>query len=199
MRPVRPAMPLLSGFTGCARLYPAGCGCICRGTWAASKPQCCLATAPNLPKVWKAGPYGRGVAFALNFRAAFSMLCGLFLLGPGAQRRRYCRPFLAAQATVLLFYMALTGFPVSVVRAGVIYLVALLGYALVQPSDLLTSLGIAALAIGFQNGYAPVTLDASFRSAASSGYSLVRRLAAGSGPNCCRRMPGGMPGAKAGR
>lgn len=100
-----------------------------------------------------------GVSHLLSISGLhFSMLCGLFLLGPGAQRRRYCRPFLAAQAAVLLFYMALTGFPVSVVRAGVIYLVALLGYALVQPSDLLTSLGIAALAIGFQNGYAPCDL-----------------------------------------
>ena len=51
--------------------------------------------------------------------------------------------------------MALTGFPVSVVRAGVIYLVTLLGYALCQPPDLLTSLGIAALCIGLSNGYAP--------------------------------------------
>lgn len=97
-----------------------------------------------------------GVSHLLSISGLhFSMLCGLFLLGPGAQRRRYCRPYLVLQAAVLLFYMALTGFPVSVVRAGVIYLVSLLGYAFVQPSDLLTSLGIAALAIGLQNGYAP--------------------------------------------
>lgn len=97
-----------------------------------------------------------GVSHLLSISGLhFSLLCGLFLLGPLAASLRFNRPYLLFQALVLLFYMALTGFPVSVVRAGVIYLVTLLGYALCQPPDLLTSLGIAALCIGLSNGYAP--------------------------------------------
>lgn len=85
-----------------------------------------------------------------------SMLCGLF--HAGRKRRSLYRPFLALQGIVVLFYMALTGFPVSVVRAGIIYLVALCGYALRQPPDLLTSLGAAAVLIGMQNACAPCDL-----------------------------------------
>lgn len=85
-----------------------------------------------------------------------SMLCGLFRLG--RRRRSLYRPFLALQGAAVLFYMALTGFPVSVVRAGIIYLVALCGYALRQPPDLLTSLGTAAVLIGLQNACAPCDL-----------------------------------------
>ena len=100
-----------------------------------------------------------GVSHLLSISGLhFSLLCGLFLLGPLAATLKFCRPYLAVQAVILLFYMALTGFPVSVVRAGLIYLVALLGYALRQPPDLLTSLGIAALCIGAANAYAPCDL-----------------------------------------
>lgn len=78
-----------------------------------------------------------------------SLLCGIFLLGD-AKRRRFSPPFLLAQALALVFYMALTGFPVSVLRAGTVYLIALAGYALLQPPDALSSLGAAAVLIGIQ-------------------------------------------------
>ncbi len=81
-----------------------------------------------------------------------SLLCGL--LSTGDQRFRFFRPYLALQAVLTIFYMALTGLPVSVLRAGIIYLVSLLGYALLQPPDLLTSLGLAAVLISLPNAYA---------------------------------------------
>nr|WP_317399719.1 ComEC/Rec2 family competence protein [uncultured Gemmiger sp.] len=81
-----------------------------------------------------------------------SLLCGL--LSTGDQRFRFFRPYLALQAALTIFYMALTGLPVSVLRAGMIYLVSLLGYALLQPPDLLTSLGLAAVLISLPNAYA---------------------------------------------
>lgn len=85
-----------------------------------------------------------------------TMLCGLFWMG--RNRRSLCRPFLAMQGAAILFYMALTGFPVSIQRAGVICLLALAGYALRRPPDLLTSLGVAAVLIGLPNACAPCDL-----------------------------------------
>lgn len=82
-----------------------------------------------------------------------ALLCGLFSVG--GTRWRFFRPYLAVQAALTAFYIALTGLPVSVLRAGIIYLVTLLGYALLQPPDLLTSLGLAAVLIGLPNAYAP--------------------------------------------
>ncbi|MGN0651440.1 MAG: ComEC/Rec2 family competence protein [Gemmiger sp.] len=76
-----------------------------------------------------------------------SLFCSLFAFG---KKRSFSRPILAAQAAALLFYMALTGFPVSVVRAGTVFLIALAGYAMLQPPDALTSLGAAAVLIGIQ-------------------------------------------------
>lgn len=83
-----------------------------------------------------------------------TLLCGLLQLG-GARRRKFSRPFLVAQAMLVLGYMALTGFPISVVRAGMVFLLSLLGCFLLQPPDLLTSLGAAAVLLGLQNAYAP--------------------------------------------
>lgn len=82
-----------------------------------------------------------------------SVLCGLFSVG--GQRWRFFRPYLALQGLLTVFYMILSGLSVSVLRAGVIYLITLLGYALLQPPDLLTSLGLAAILIGLPNAYAP--------------------------------------------
>lgn len=82
-----------------------------------------------------------------------ALLCGLFSVG--GTRWRFFRPYLMVQVTLTIFYIALTGLPVSVLRAGIIYLITLLGYALLQPPDLLTSLGLAAVLIGLPNAYAP--------------------------------------------
>lgn len=82
-----------------------------------------------------------------------ALLCGLF--GFGALRRRFDRVAIALQAVLVFAYMLLTGLPVSVQRAGVIYFITLLGWSLLQPPDLLTSLGAAALLLGLQQPYAP--------------------------------------------
>ncbi len=106
-----------------------------------------------------------------------SMLCGLFHMG--RKRRSLYRPFLALQGIMVLFYMALTGFPISVVRAGIIYLVALCGYALRQPPDLLTSLGVAALLIGLQNACAPCDLGFQLSFCGVLGVQLASAVLAG--------------------
>ena len=76
-----------------------------------------------------------------------ALLCGLLSFG---RKRTFSRILLALQAVALIFYMGLTGFPVSVLRAGIVFLIALAGYAMLRPPDALTSLGAAAVLIGLQ-------------------------------------------------
>lgn len=100
-----------------------------------------------------------GVSHLLSISGLhFSLLCGLLLIGPLARSLKFSRLYILFEAAVVLFYMALTGFPVSVVRAGIIYAVMLLGYLFYQPPDTLTSLGVAALCLGLSNAYAPCDL-----------------------------------------
>ena len=47
-----------------------------------------------------------------------TLLCGL-LVSSRENRRRFSRPLIVMQAILLLFYLALIGFPVSAVRAGI--------------------------------------------------------------------------------
>lgn len=86
-----------------------------------------------------------------------SLLCGL-LVSEWDIRRRFSRPRILLQAGLLVFYMALIGFPVSAVRAGCVFLITLLGRFLIQPPDTLTSMGLVALVLGMQNAYAPCDL-----------------------------------------
>lgn len=51
--------------------------------------------------------------------------------------------------------MLLTGLPISVLRAGIVFLLVLLGDWFYQPIDLLTLTGAAAVLLGLQNPYAP--------------------------------------------
>ena len=81
-----------------------------------------------------------------------ALLCGLFSFG---RRRRFCRPLILARAAVAVFYMLLTGLPISVLRAGIVFLLVLLGDWFYQPIDLLTLTGAAAVLLGLQNPYAP--------------------------------------------
>lgn len=83
-----------------------------------------------------------------------ALLCGLLAMGQ-AQRRRFSAPAVLLQILILLFYMALTGLPFSVFRAGVMFLIMLVGCLLLQPPDSLTSLGLTAVIIGIQQPYAP--------------------------------------------
>lgn len=81
-----------------------------------------------------------------------ALLCGIFSMG---RRRRFVRALIVLRALLVLCYMFLTGLPVSVLRAGFVFLVALIGDFFWQPVDLLTSTGVAAVLIGLQNAYAP--------------------------------------------
>lgn len=81
-----------------------------------------------------------------------ALLCGVF--APG-KRRRFLRPLIALRAAVVLFYMLLTGLPVSVQRAGLVFLLALAGDFFLQPVDLLTSTGAVAILLSLQNAYTP--------------------------------------------
>lgn len=81
-----------------------------------------------------------------------ALLCGVF--APG-RKFRFLRPLILLRAGMVLFYMVLTGLPVSVQRAGLVFLLALAGDFFLQPVDLLTSTGAAAILLGLQNAYAP--------------------------------------------
>ena len=83
-----------------------------------------------------------------------ALLCGLFAMGQG-RRSRFSVPRVLLQITVLLLYMGLTGLPFSVFRAGVMFLIMLVGGLLLQPPDSLTALALAAIIIGVQQPFAP--------------------------------------------
>lgn len=102
-----------------------------------------------------------------------SLLCGLVSFG---RKRRFWRPAIAVRACAALFYMFLTGISVSVVRAGTVFLLALLGDFLLQPKDLLTSTGLAALLIGLQNAYAPCDLGFQLSFCAVLGVQIASAL-----------------------
>ena len=105
-----------------------------------------------------------------------TLLCGA-VAPAGDARRRFSRPRIAAQAALLLTYLALIGFPVSAVRAGVACLVALCGYFWRQPPDALTSLGVAALALGLGNAYFVCDLGFQLSFSAVLGVQLAGALA----------------------
>lgn len=84
-----------------------------------------------------------------------TLLCGMFSFG---RKRRFLRPLILLRGALVVFYMFLTGLPVSVLRAGTVYLIALAGSFFWQPVDLLTSTGAAAVLLGIQNAYAPCDL-----------------------------------------
>lgn len=83
-----------------------------------------------------------------------ALLCGLFAMGQG-RRSRFSVPRVLLQITTLLLYMGLTGLPFSVFRAGVMFLIMLVGSLLLQPPDSLTALALAAIIIGVQQPFAP--------------------------------------------
>lgn len=99
-----------------------------------------------------------------------ALLCGIFSFG---YRRRFWRPLILLRAALVLFYMVLTGVPVSVLRAGLVFLLALAGDFLLQPADLLTSTGVAAVLIGLQNGYAPCDVGFQLSFCAVLGVQLA--------------------------
>lgn len=102
-----------------------------------------------------------------------ALLCGLLFAG---HRRKFYRPMIAVQALVVLFYMLLTGLPVSVLRAGLVFLLALLGNWFLQPHDLLTATGAAAFLMGLQNAYAPCDIGFQLSFAAVLGVQAAAAM-----------------------
>lgn len=91
-----------------------------------------------------------------------ALLCGLFSFG---RRRRFYRPLILVRAAVAVFYMLLTGLPISVLRAGIVFLLVLLGDWFYQPIDLLTLTGAAAVCWACKTLTRPATSAFSFPSA----------------------------------
>lgn len=68
-----------------------------------------------------------GIAHLLSVSGLHvALLCGLFAMGQG-RRSRFSVPLVLLQIAVLLLYMGLTGLPFSVFRAGVMFLIMLVG------------------------------------------------------------------------
>lgn len=102
-----------------------------------------------------------------------ALLCGIFSFG---YHRRFFRPLILLRAALVLVYMLLTGLPVSVIRAGIVFLLALAGDFFLQPVDPLTSTGAAAVLIGLQNAYAPCDVGFQLSFCAVMGVQLASAL-----------------------
>ena len=102
-----------------------------------------------------------------------ALLCGIFSFG---RKRRFVRSLILLRAALVLFYMFLTGLPVSVLRAGLVFLLALAGDFFLQPVDLLTSTGAVAILIGLQNAYAPCDVGFQLSFCAVVGVQLAGML-----------------------
>ena len=81
-----------------------------------------------------------------------ALLCGLLGFG---RRWKFYKPLILLKGAAALFYVLLTGIPISVLRAGLVLALALVGDFFLLPVDLLTSTGVAAVLMGLQNAYAP--------------------------------------------
>lgn len=102
-----------------------------------------------------------------------ALLAGLLF----PRKRRFAHTALAVQAGVIIGYMLVTGLPVSVLRAGLVFLLAILGHWFLQPVDLLTSTGAAALLLGLQNAYMPCDLGFQLSFCAVLGVQCAAHLA----------------------
>ena len=87
------------------------------------------------------------------------------------------KPLILLRAAAALFYLLLTGMPVSVSRAGIVLLVALVGDFFLLPPDLLTSTSFAAILLGLQNAYAPCDLGFQLSFCAVLGVQAAATLA----------------------
>lgn len=104
-----------------------------------------------------------------------ALLCGLLSFG-GDRTLKFHRPLLLLRGILIVSYMFLTGMPVSVQRAGFVFLVGLVGCFLVQPPDALNSLGLAAIVLGIACPYAPCDLGFQLSFAGVLGVQLAGAL-----------------------
>ena len=120
-----------------------------------------------------------------------ALLCGLLGFG---RRWRFYKPLILLRGAAALFYLLLTGAPVSVLRAGLVLAVALAGDFFLQPVDLLTSTGFAAVLMGLQNACAPcdIGFQLSFCAVlgvqAAAALTEAERRAAAQGKSAALRL-----------
>lgn len=103
-----------------------------------------------------------------------ALLCGLLGFG---RRWRFYKPLILLHGAAALFYILLTGIPISVLRAGVVLALALAGDFLLLPVDLLTSTGAAAVLLGLQNAFAPCDMGFQLSFCAVLGVQAAAALA----------------------
>lgn len=103
-----------------------------------------------------------------------ALLCGLLGFG---RKWKFYKPLILLRAAAALFYLLLTGMQVSVSRAGIVLLVALVGDFFLLPPDLLTSTSFAAILLGLQNAYAPCDLGFQLSFCAVLGVQAAAALA----------------------
>ena len=109
-----------------------------------------------------------------------ALLCVILMGGAAmARSRRFYRPAILAQSAALVFYMLLTGCPLSVLRAGIAFLLTELGCFFLQPPDALTSLGACAVLLSLPNAYLPCDIGVQLSFCAVLGVlaasALLRR------------------------
>lgn len=113
-----------------------------------------------------------------------ALLCGVLIPG---RKRRFLRPVIVLRAGLVWFYMLLTGMPVSVQRAGLVFLLALMGDFFLQPVDLMTSTGAAAILLSLQNAYAPCDVGFQLSFSAVLGVQIAAELSRWEQKRLCSR------------
>ena len=119
-----------------------------------------------------------------------ALLCGLLGFG---RKWKFYKPLILLRAATALFYLLLTGMPVSVSRAGIVLLVALVGGFFLLPPDLLTSTSFAAILLGLQNAYAPCDLGFQLAFCAVLGVQTAAELARTEQRSLSFFAPAGIP------
>ena len=119
-----------------------------------------------------------------------ALLCGLLGFG---RKWKFYKPLILLRAAAALFYLLLTGMPVSVSRAGIVLLVALVGDFFLLPPDLLTSTSFAAILLGLQNAYAPCDLGFQLSFCAVLGVQAAAALARTEQRSLIFFAPAGIP------
>ena len=151
------------------------CAAGCRGSWTASSPPCCWRTKAAWMTACSRPSARRGVSHLLAVSGLhLALLCGLLGFG---RKWKFYKPLILLRAAAALFYLLLTGMPVSVSRAGIVLLVALVGDFFLLPPDLLTSTSFAAILLGLQNAYAPCDLGFQLSFCAVLGVQAAAALA----------------------
>ncbi len=95
-----------------------------------------------------------GISHIISVSGIHLSIWAMFLLSLAKKLRLGVKPASAVSGVIVLGYMALTGFPYSVIRAGIMSLVFLGGNIISREKDSLNSLGLAVTVILLINPFA---------------------------------------------